>query len=377
MSQKPNIINELDLLISQEKNSLLSNLREGDRLEDKLAQFMAGLQLQIDTLIESKKAEQLAAASEVGSKHTEAHHEQAAKISDEAEKAMQLLEKEFNTYNIKQANGIMNQKRSMSYIVKQSLIGTAVAAGLLWFFFPQADQALFAIVAETPAETRQSDVESKSVAEAALQSEPVAVVDVEAASDTELKLVDPVVDIAQEVQVAKQNMAEEIKPEPVKEVKAPVLNENKPVTKAKVESLLDETPEIKVTSKAKEPEVVVGQEITVTAHVGNARNTPSNKGKRVARVKMGDKVIKLNEQMGWYQVKLESGTVAWMYKTIFAPRLQVSVGIGNVRKSPNGKAKVISRIKQGDFVTKLEEQGGWYLVKLDNGTKAWGHHSIF
>jgi len=391
MSRKTNIVKQIDLLISQEKNTLLGSLREGDRLEDKLAQFMTSLQQQIDTLIETKKAEQLAAASEISDEEAEVFLDHVDEADDEAEKAaMQLLEKEFKTYNIKQANGIMKQhKRSPSYIVKQSLIGSAVAAGLLWFFFPQTEEIVLGAFNQTPAVETAVQAETKAVAEALATIEPVAIATQVTESQADESVV-PEPEVSVEPASAESVAAEEAKPaepvaaateeitsEPVAEVKAPVLTENTAKVESKVESLLEDTPELKPVAKVKKPETAVGQKLKVTAHVGNARNAPNNKGKRVARVKMGDVVIKMNEQMGWYQVKLQSGTVAWVYNTIFAPRLQVSVGVGNIRKAPNGKARIVSRIKQGDYVTKLEEKGAWYLVKLDDGTKAWGHRSIF
>ncbi|OIO74328.1 MAG: hypothetical protein AUJ57_02430 [Zetaproteobacteria bacterium CG1_02_53_45] len=374
MSQKTNIVKQIDQLISQEKSALLGSLREGDRLEDKLAQFMANLQEQIDTLIESKKAEQLAAVSEISDEEAAVLFAQTDEADIEAEKAMRLLEKEFKTYNIKQANGIMNQKRSTSYVVKQSLLATAVAAGLLWFFFPQAQLDTVDKAVETTA-VIQLESEAGAVASMPVTMEPVVVAEPEALALEQSDATELAATAVEESKAIEQEAAvEEGSAEPI-EAAAPVLATASTVSK--VESLLDDTPEIKPVAKVAEPETVIGQKLKVTAHVGNARNMPKNDGKLVARVKMGDVVTKLNEQMGWYQVKLANGTVAWVYKTVFAPRLQVSVGVGNVRSAPNGKSRIVSRIKQGDYVTKLEEKGDWYLVKLDSGTQAWGHHSIF
>ncbi|PJA31309.1 MAG: hypothetical protein CO187_10075 [Zetaproteobacteria bacterium CG_4_9_14_3_um_filter_53_7] len=384
MSQKTNIIKQIDQLITQEKSALLGNLREGDRLEDKLAHFMVNLQQQIDLLIETKKAEQLAAASELSDEEAAALFAETDEAGSEAEKAMQLLEKEFNTYNIKQANGIMtHQKHSTSYVVKQSLIAAAVAAGLLWFFFPQFQQDTIDLVTESPAAMQTDVADAPVIIEPVIMAQSEMTPD-EKGSPTELlasaveesdEVTEPVIPaIAESTPVAN---VEETSLKQVEKATEPVVLDKAPAAVSKVESLLDDTPEIKPTAKVVESKTVIGQKLKVTAHVGNARNVPKNDGKRVARVKMGDVVTKLNEQMGWYQVKLANGTVAWVYKTVFAPRLQVSVGIGNVRSEPNGKSKIVSRIKQGDFVTKLEEKGDWYLVKLDSGTQAWGHHSIF
>lgn len=362
-SNRENIVEQLDQLIRREKDLLLNSMHESGRLEVKLELFMASLQQQINRMLKSETSDQPLTTE--GSK--------------EAEEAKQMLEKEFSSYNVNLAKNIINHRRPASYIVKQSLMGSAVAVGLLWFFMPQSWQEQVDLAFEKTVVGVQELAESnkpgeiiknavKSAKTGAVGLVEQAVVSVEA---VKAKIVDV-------EELAVEGLAgDEIRGEPVVAVKEPILNGIKPVADSKVESLLDIGKEAEAVIKVKEPETFIGQKLTVTAHIANARNIPDNKGKRLTRVKMGDVVTKLNEQLGWYQVKLENGTVAWVYKSVFAPRLQVVVGIGNVRLEPNGKAKILARINNGDFVTKLEEKNGWYLVKLDSGIRAWGHRSIF
>jgi len=371
-----NIVEQLDLLISREKGMLLNSLHDHGRLEDKLGRFMGNLQQQINEVLETGNADR--------SVTTES--------SEEAEEAMRMLEDEYSNYNITQANNIINHKRPKSDMIKQSLAGSALAIGVFWFSMPQVwqeqvDVAFNKVISDVqqmansnkPAELIGNVVETAKAG--AVEMVEQAVSSVEIAKEEAVEIVELAVKAvgapAVEDPASVMPVSNEIQGELVAAVKEPVLNEVKPVAASKVLSLLDHGSEPEPVAKVKEPETVIGQRLTVTAHVGNARNIPDNKGKRVTRIKMGDVVTKLNEQLGWYQVKLENGTVAWVYKTVFAPRLQVLVGVGNVRFEPSGKSRILARINHGDFVTKIDEKNGWYLVKLDSGIRAWGHHSIF
>jgi len=380
-SNDANMVEQLDLLISREKSQLLNSLHDHGKVEEKLELFMGNLQQQIDVMLESGASGQPLAVEN----------------SEEATEAMRLLEDEYSNYNINQANHIINHRRTHSYFMKGSLMGGAVAAGLMWFLMPQAWQDQVDLAFEKSVIAVESFTEGKRPSEmignavdtattGAVEIVEQAVVSVEVAKEGAVEIVEQAIESVKSVNVgvadikptvADKSVSDEIKGELVAAVKEPVLNDVKPVVDSKVESLLDHGNEPEPVAKMKEPETFIGQQLTVTAHVANARNIPDNKGKRVTRVKLGDVVTKLNEQLGWYQVKIEDGTVAWVYKSVFAPRLQVLVGIGNVRLEPSGKAKILARINHGDFVTKLDEKNGWYLVKLDSGVRAWGHHSIF
>ena len=58
-------------------------------------------------------------------------------------------------------------------------------------------------------------------------------------------------------------------------------------------------------------------------------------------------------------------------------RLNVAVTIGNIRSEPTLQGKVIYKLKKGATVTRLAERDGWYKIRLQNGSIAWGYHTIF
>ena len=55
----------------------------------------------------------------------------------------------------------------------------------------------------------------------------------------------------------------------------------------------------------------------------------------------------------------------------------VRVNIGNLRTRPNIRSSIIEKLKRGDKVTKFQEKGEWYLVKLQDGRFGWAHQSLF
>ncbi|ATX79751.1 SH3 domain-containing protein [Mariprofundus aestuarium] len=299
------------------------------------------------------------------------------------------LEEEFHTYGIEKANGITNTKRPASYTVIQSLIGSAIAVSLMWVFWPAADQQ----AVETTMVSQEKRVEAiqpvkvgkatetlaneqKAKTEAVAEAKPEAVAEAKPEAVAEAK--------PEAVVEAKPEAVVEAKPEAVVEAKPETVVEAKPetVVEAKPETVVEAKPETVVEAK---PETVVesvvpkvkGEKIKVTAHFGNVRSAPDNSGKVVSRLKKGEVVYKLKESDGWYQVRLDGEATAWVHKSLFSPRLQVGVDVGNIRKNPTEKGEIVIRLKKGDYVTKVGEKKDWYQVKLDTGLTAWAHQSIF
>jgi len=165
---------------------------------------------------------------------------------------------------------------------------------------------------------------------------------------------------------------EAIKPVEVAAEKAKTLPEieNIEVVAEKVQQAVIEQKAVqKIESKVVEQAIIAqskGETIKVTAHFGNVRNAPDNSGKVISRLKKGETVYKLDEKNGWFQVRLADAKTAWVHRSIFAPRLQVGVDVANIRSKPTAKGSIITRLKKGDYVTKTGEQKSWYQVKLDS-----------
>ncbi len=64
-------------------------------------------------------------------------------------------------------------------------------------------------------------------------------------------------------------------------------------------------------------------------------------------------------------------------KTKINKRLFVQVDVGNIRRKPTLKSKVLFQMRRGGEVTATRQRGEWYAVKLKDGRSGWGHHSLF
>lgn len=51
--------------------------------------------------------------------------------------------------------------------------------------------------------------------------------------------------------------------------------------------------------------------------------------------------------------------------------LQTPTGFLNVRENPNAQAKKISEVKPNETYEYTKEEGGWFYIKLNNGTSGW------
>lgn len=310
---------EMDLFADVDK------IAEVSQLQSEVNLFMANLQQRFNDYILEIERENASAAEQAEEDAVEAALTAAATDHYELDKQdIMNLEKEFGTYGIRQANGITDNKRSTRETIIQTLAGASIAVALMWVFWPASEQ-------------------SKGVT--AINEAAVIPVNEEIA----------------------------VQPEAVV-VEAEVVAEPDVVTEpAAVETVaLERAAAINSTAA-----IVEGEKIKVTAHFGNVRSAPDNSGKVVSRLKKGEVVYKLEERDGWYHVRLDAEKTAWVHKSLFAPRLRVGVDVANIRTTPSAKGKIVTRLKRGDYVTKVGEQKVWYQVKLDSGKTAWAHSSVF
>ena len=363
-----NLQEQLHAIINHEMEAFsdVDKVAEVSDLQAQVRLFMDNLQQSFDSYIleierENAKQGEEAAAAPTQERDLasidELHVEKNTNVID--------LEEEFHTYGIEKANGISNTKRPVSYTVIQSLIGSAIAVSLMWVFWPTADQQ----VVETTIVSQQKKVE-------ATQPVKIAKATVTPANKQKAKTEAVAEAKTEAVAEAKTEAVAEAKTEAVAEAKTEAVAEAKTeaVAEAKTEAVAEAKTE--AVAEASAP-LIKGEKLKVTAHFGNVRSAPDNSGKVVSRLKKGEVVYKLKESDGWYHVRLDKETTAWVHKSLFSPRLQVGVDVGNIRKKPTDKGEVVTRLKKGDYVTKVGEKKGWYQVKLDTGLTAWAHQSIF
>ena len=57
--------------------------------------------------------------------------------------------------------------------------------------------------------------------------------------------------------------------------------------------------------------------------------------------------------------------------------MTVMVAVGNIRKGPSVKNKVVFTVAGGDALQVTDQKGNWYAVRLDNDRSGWAHRSLF
>ena len=61
---------------------------------------------------------------------------------------------------------------------------------------------------------------------------------------------------------------------------------------------------------------------------------------------------------------------------ILLPELVVVVDVANMRRKPSTRSQIVMKLKQGDLVSLLEQQGDWFKVQLPDNSHAWAFKSI-
>lgn len=57
--------------------------------------------------------------------------------------------------------------------------------------------------------------------------------------------------------------------------------------------------------------------------------------------------------------------------------MTVDLNSAEIRTAPDSDSEAVQQLQKGDVVTRMQKQGDWYFVRLQDGSSAWAHHSIF
>ena len=126
-------------------------------------------------------------------------------------------------------------------------------------------------------------------------------------------------------------------------------------------------------------ETLIGE---CTGNNVNVRTGPSTSYSRITMVNKGTQFDILGSQNGWYNIRLQNGTVGWMigdYVKVFDGSdngqeetiAQCTGDYVNIRTGPGTSYKRITMINRGVKFTVLGSKNGWNNVKLQNGTVGW------
>ncbi|MFS0780797.1 N-acetylmuramoyl-L-alanine amidase [Bacillus sp. 1P06AnD] len=115
----------------------------------------------------------------------------------------------------------------------------------------------------------------------------------------------------------------------------------------------------------------------------NARSGPGTQYEKVGRVHKGDEFSILQEEQGWYKVKLDSGELVWIASWLTEkaevqdkeepkmPYAEITATELAVRKQPSLSAKKMGSVKKADTFSILDEKNNWYRIEYKNGKKGW------
>ena len=104
----------------------------------------------------------------------------------------------------------------------------------------------------------------------------------------------------------------------------------------------------------------------------------------LAKVPRGDRLKKLGDERGWYNILLPDGREGWVhgryarpdqYIEVSTPKevLVVTAEAINLRQNPATGAPEVTRAKMGDELGFLSERNNWYFIQTSEGRKAWVH----
>ncbi|HHU63811.1 MAG TPA: SH3 domain-containing protein [Clostridiales bacterium] len=122
----------------------------------------------------------------------------------------------------------------------------------------------------------------------------------------------------------------------------------------------------------------------VTGSVVNVRSSGSLNAKIITQAKKGTELDVIKKSGDWYNVKLPSKTVGWMYAQYIALKEKTSgnnvTGNGTVtgsavrvRSGPSTSKSIIGLLYRNAKVKVIGKQGSWYKVQLSNGKEGYMH----
>lgn len=127
----------------------------------------------------------------------------------------------------------------------------------------------------------------------------------------------------------------------------------------------------------------------ISASALNIRSGPSVKESKVGKLYKGHIVEVLEKSQGWYKIKASNGLVGWgsseyikigstNNNTPDSGNSSIATGTGkisasalNIRAGVGTSHAVVGKAKYGEIVNLLEENNGWYKIKLKNGVTGW------
>lgn len=136
---------------------------------------------------------------------------------------------------------------------------------------------------------------------------------------------------------------------------------------------------------SKDPFKPVTGMVETKINLSNIRNVPSATGSVVQRVNKGVTAILTGENKNWYRVRLSTGYVAFMHKSIAqksnkpAPqpkKIEVKNNRVNIRSTASHQAPIIKTVNQGETFQTLGLNGEWYIIPISSSQTGFIHKTL-
>jgi len=100
-----------------------------------------------------------------------------------------------------------------------------------------------------------------------------------------------------------------------------------------------------------------------------------------------DALLKVVEAAAFHLAKGLNGEKEFITKTYAKSAAQIAMATTDnmvidveraaMRKAPNSRSRVLQNLNKGNVVTRMQKQGEWFYVRLQDHSTAWAHQSMF
>ncbi|CAH2214272.1 C40 family peptidase [Tepidibacter aestuarii] len=136
---------------------------------------------------------------------------------------------------------------------------------------------------------------------------------------------------------------------------------------------------ISLTFNISKPSASTYEEAQINANNLNVRSENNLNANIITKVNSGQRYLILEEQEGWYKIKLNSSQEGWVSSQYSTKKQAVGVVNGNnvnVRSSNTTASDSIAILNTGNEVTILDKNEDWYKVQINEEQTGYIYHSL-
>lgn len=136
---------------------------------------------------------------------------------------------------------------------------------------------------------------------------------------------------------------------------------------------------ISLTFNVSKPLANMYEEAQINANNLNVRSENNVNSNIITKLNSGQKYLILEEQEGWYKIKLNSSQEGWISSQYSTKKQAIGVVKGNnvnVRSLNSTESESIANLNIGNEVTILDKNEDWYKVQINDDQIGYMYHSL-